>query len=852
MRLRDLAVFAACGGGFLLAAGCGGGQKNQPPALSTTSLAATEDTTLSAQLAATDPEGKTITFALGSGAQHGQATVAASGAVIYTPTANYAGADTFTVRVTDQKGLSSTGTVSVTVANVNDAPAITTTTLNATEDTVLAAQIVATDPDNNPLAFTLVTNAQHGLVSIPNGGPVSIANSGAVSYTPDSNYFGTDSFTVRVSDGAGGEATGTVNITVAAVNDAPVLTGPIQLSVAEDGTLAAHFTAGDIENDPVQFAIDTGAAHGQATLDPNGQLGYEPVANYFGDDQIVVRLSDGSATSRATVALTVTPVNDPPVANDDEVTLTAGASVTVPLVGNDIDVDGDILQVSILTQPGGGTLSVDGPDTVTFTRDNAFNGPIQFTYRVTDAAGLTSDATVRAVIGDFPGIYFLSDETTVGKAELHFFDGLQVSRISAALPAGASVTSFAVSGDGSRVGYVVTAADFDRVYLTTAQSPAPALVYSSPMKADPSSAISGLELNRDGSYLRLYDPDVSLRDAHILRVADGLLTSIGSGDPQIIQGGSYFAFSPTNDDFYAQLQFGGSATMSGTGYLTLFRGAAASPGGVTQVGTTYPAPSQGAGSAMELQVSSDGRYVVHREILFSPVRSSVLVYDSVTNSEAPVYRRPVAGEIGMWDGFALSNDGKRVCFQFREPGGGSFGPSRFIVGDPAAPASAAPVTPVTTGGYKCYFGSDNHTLFYIAQTAAAPTLQMYSVDSASPGTPALVNRALVSGESMDNWWVARNAMRLVFGTRMNAQTDFYSVSLDDPGTFIIFATNVFDDGSMPGQLDDHAHMLAYSKRPAPLSGLRRLTLLSTQSPGYSRSLTRADSTTGMLQFRWAR
>jgi VCBS repeat-containing protein len=852
MRLRDLAAFAVCGGAFLLAAGCGGGKKNQPPALSTTTLAATEDSTLNAQLAATDPEGKAITFALGSGAQHGQVTVAASGAVNYVPAANYAGTDTFTVRVTDQKGLSSTGTVSVNVANVNDAPAITTTTLNATEDTVLAAQIVATDPDNSPLAFTLVTNAQHGMVSIPNGGPVSTTNSGAVSYTPDSNYFGADSFTVRVSDGAGGEVTGTVNIAVASVNDAPTLTSP-QFVVSEDGSVSGQMTSTDIENENVQYSIATGAAHGQVVLQPNGALQYTPAPDYFGADQFVVTLSDGTASTQANVSLTVTPVNDAPVAADDELRLPFAASIAVPLLGNDHDVDGEVLQVSILTQPGGGTLSVTAPNSVSFAPDNAFNGPIRFTYRVTDAAGVTADATVRAVIGDFSGLYYLSDETTVGRAELHFFDGLQVSRISDALTAGTSVTSFAVSGDGSNVAYVVESATAAWVYAKAPDATTARLLYSEPANGGfPPVRVS---LNHDGAFAGVFDPFAAgTRRIFIVRTADATVTPVGANDGQVVQIPSLI-FNPANDDFYIQAQVGGSPPpMSGTGFMTLFRGSSASPADITRVGATYPPNTGGGGSGYETAISSDGRYVLHREADYSVSggKYSVLVYDSVANSEAVMYRRPGVNEIGNWDGFSLSNDGARVCFKFLEAGAsGSIGPGRMLVSSPATPAAA----PVMSGVFPviggCSLAADSATTLFFGNNMAPAAYQLYALP-AGGGTPTAVNRSFVGSEEIWNYFAAPSGGRFVFGTRASGNTNnLYSVAFDAPGTFIDFASGFFDDGSLPAKPDFDALLLAYSKRPAINSGLRRLTLLSTQSAGYSFSLTRADSSTGLQQFEWA-
>jgi hypothetical protein len=412
-----------------------------------------------------------------------------------------------------------------------------------------------------------------------------------------------------------------------------------------------------------------------------------------------------------------------------------------------------------------------------------------------------------------------------------------------------------MAGDGHTVAYVVESSSVARVFFTGPSASDSRVIFTSYSKTPGSSLHPTVRVNRNGTYLLVFDPYVPGGGAaYIVRTSDGLQTRVGGSTQSIVQLGNFYAFNPINDDFYLQAQVGGSPPpMSGSGYLTLFRGSATSAATLTQVGAVYPIPSNGGGSGMEVAITANGRYALHQELIYSPsIKSSVLVYDSVLDTETPAYRRPVSGEIGMWNGFALSNDSSRVCFQFREPGSGSFGPTRFFAGSPGAAPNFAAVTPLVDGGYKCSFGWDNRTLFYLANTAAEPRQQMYWVDAGAPGTPVVVNRPYVNGEQMENWWVARNSPRLVFGTRgISAQVDFYSVSLDAPGTFIPFATNVFDDGSLPGEIDRNGFVLAYAKRPAPLSGLRRLTLLSTQTAGYSFSLTRLDTSTGLQQFQWA-
>ena len=101
---------------------------------------------------------------------------------------------------------------------------------------------------------------------------------------------------------------------------------------------------------------------------------------------------------------------------------------------------------------------------------------------------------------------------------------------------------------------------------------------------------------------------------------------------------------------------------------------------------------------------------------------------------------------------------------FREPGSGSFGPAP-LSGKPRGAVQRRTHHAGFNSIYQCRFGSDNHTAFFFATTVAEPRDQVYAVDTAAPGTPTVVSRPLVSGESFENWWVARTAPRHGVGTR---------------------------------------------------------------------------------------
>src|SRR5829696_6498582 len=296
-----------------------------------------------------DPDGNPLSAVLVSGPSHGTLSLNADGGFTYTPAANYHGSDSFSYRASDGTLQSGPATVTITVSAVNDAPTAAADAYSTGEDTALtveASGVLAndTDPDGDALNAALVSGPTHGTLDLN-------AN-GAFTYTPIANYYGTDSFTYRASDGTLQSGPATVTITVTGANDAPSAADDAYstnedtpLTVPAPGVLANDT---DPDSSTLTAAVVTGPGHGILTLNANGAFTYTPAANYTGPDTFTYRASDGSLTSDpATVTITVTPVNDAPT-----LAVAAGGSCG----GNDRagtinltvgDVDGDTLTLSV-------------------------------------------------------------------------------------------------------------------------------------------------------------------------------------------------------------------------------------------------------------------------------------------------------------------------------------------------------------------------------------------------------------------------------------------------------------------------------------------------------------------------
>src|SRR5205085_2085364 len=189
-------------------------------------------------------------------------------------------------------------------------------TTTTAEDTTVAIAVLTNDSD--PEGDTLTVSG----VSTPAHGSATANADGTITYTPALNYNGADSFTYTISDGHGGTATGTVDVTITAVNDAPVAVNDA-FTTAEDTPLTGNVLTNDTDVDSTTLtaAVVATTTHGTLTLAADGSFTYAPAANYNGSDSFTYKANDGALDSNvATVAITITPVNDPPVAVNDSAT----------------------------------------------------------------------------------------------------------------------------------------------------------------------------------------------------------------------------------------------------------------------------------------------------------------------------------------------------------------------------------------------------------------------------------------------------------------------------------------------------------------------------------------------------
>ncbi|MEO1505529.1 MAG: Ig-like domain-containing protein, partial [Pseudomonadota bacterium] len=281
---------------------------------------------------------------------------------------------------------------------VNLDPIAVDDTAATNEDVAVNINVAAndSDPDGGTPAAT-------GIASQGADGTAVLNPDGTVTYTPNANFFGADSFQVTIGDGQGGSVVSTVNVTVAPVNDDPVANNDTGQTVL-DTPVIIDVTANDMDadGDTPQIIGTTDGGNGAVVDNGDGTVTYTPNAGYVGGDSFTYTIDDGQggALAQATVTVDVLAApNTPPAAVEDSVSLGEDGSLTFQPGDNDVDADGDtVIAAAILSGPSNGGAVVNPDGTVTYTPNADFFGADSFLVQMTDGNGGFDQATVSVTV----------------------------------------------------------------------------------------------------------------------------------------------------------------------------------------------------------------------------------------------------------------------------------------------------------------------------------------------------------------------------------------------------------------------------------------------------------------------
>ncbi|MET0225274.1 MAG: Ig-like domain-containing protein, partial [Dokdonella sp.] len=340
-----------------------------------------------------DPDGDPLAISAVTAAAHGVTAISGTH-IVYTPSAGYAGSDRFRYTVSDSRGGSATATVSVTLAaRTNQAPIARNDTATTSFGQPITIDVLAndSDADGDPLNILDAGAALRGRVAIAGR---------ALVYTPAPGFDGSDHFTYTIGDGRGGSASATVTIQVAPRPDRAPVAQDDAASTAFEQAVSIDVLANDSDPDGDAFSLlsVTAPLHGTAAKVGNRVL-YTPAAGFVGVDAFRYTINDGRGGS-ATAAVSVTVAAQPdraPVAVDDAATTPLGQAVTIAVLANDSDADGDALSIVGVTTPASGSAVISGT-TIVYTPTAAGAAIDRFSYTISDGRGGRASANVVVAI----------------------------------------------------------------------------------------------------------------------------------------------------------------------------------------------------------------------------------------------------------------------------------------------------------------------------------------------------------------------------------------------------------------------------------------------------------------------
>ncbi|WP_180921141.1 tandem-95 repeat protein, partial [Vibrio parahaemolyticus] len=323
----------------------------------------------------TDVDGDTLSIQSASVPEAQGKVEIVEGKLVFTPAENFNGDAEITYTVTDG-ALTDQATVKVTVNAVNDTPVVESNIADQT----LAEDFTPYTIDLNT-AFSDVDNVDGELTFSVSGNSniqVAIVN-GIATITPTADWNGSEILTFTATDPSGESISQTVNFTVAPVADIVA----DSVTVVEDTPTIIKVLGNDtFEGDDKVVSLDTnnGPANGTVSINPDGSVTYTPNDNYHGTDSFTYIVTSGGVSESTTVSVDVTPVNDVPVAKDDIATTQEDTAVTIDVLPNDSDMDGDKLSIQSASVPEaqGKVEIVEGK--LVFTPSENFNGDAEITY----------------------------------------------------------------------------------------------------------------------------------------------------------------------------------------------------------------------------------------------------------------------------------------------------------------------------------------------------------------------------------------------------------------------------------------------------------------------------------------
>ena len=348
-----------------------------------------------------------------------------TGAVTYTPDADFFGLDSFTYFVLDNSGEASTAVlVSLTVNGVNDAPRLENGPIvRGSKNIPYLYEPIFNDPEGELVTITVVT-LPGWLLFTDNGD-----GSATLSGTPSPSDVGDHIVVINASDQSGGVET--LKFTVSVSGNAAPRVVLDEVTTDEDVSVLIDVLANDTdpENDALDIAsltIVSPPNHGNILeIDQqSGQITYDPELDFNGSDSFEYIVGDvnGNVSDRATVVITIAPVNDPPSATADNASTLEDGSVVIDVLANDWDLDGDLSWVTAVSSASNGTVSINQDESsVTYFPESDFFGTDSFTYTIRDPDGLSSSALVVITVDPVndPPVIASAPETVVTPGTLY-------------------------------------------------------------------------------------------------------------------------------------------------------------------------------------------------------------------------------------------------------------------------------------------------------------------------------------------------------------------------------------------------------------------------------------------------